>query len=658
MRLAPTVLLLLLATSVAAQTPLTVGQSVEGTLATGDANAYTLALDADQFVFGAADQQTVDVVVTVTGPDGTEIGEFDGPARGAEPFQFEAEAAGDYTITVTPFEDEEGAYALVVSRAEPLATTPEGTVRQLMAPLSLPDAPGGIVVVVRDGAVVFEEAFGLADLTDGRPYTLDTPTNIGSTSKQFTAFAIVTLAEQGLLSLDDDVRDHLPELPDFGETITLRNLLTHTSGYREFLNTLGLAGRRLDEGDAISRDEIVRIVQRQPELQNAPGAEWNYNNTGFALLTLVVERVTDQPFDQWVAENVFVPAGMTNTRFRTSPLAIVPGQARGYNRGSETGAWQEVPDLGGAMGAGGIYTTARDLARWMTTVHLGDAYPERYAQMTERYVLTTGDTTRYGLGLFASEFEDVPTIHHGGADNAHRSAFVAFPTLDAGVLVLTNSAANTDAIAFRTARAFFADAFPEADASDDAPAEAADFDPADFDDATFDAYAGRYSLDEMPTFVLEFRRSEGGGYETQATGQSALEIVPVSDSTFALTAVEASVTFHRGDDGEVRSATLHQNGDHPATRIEEPTEALDLTAYEGRYFSDELETFYTVVVEDGELVSKHLLRGDQELTHVSGETFSASGPTMAFERDADGAVTAFVVDFGRTRGIRFERVEG
>lgn len=655
MRLTPAALFLLLATSVAAQTPLTVGRSVEGTLATGDADAYTLALAADQFVLGAADQQSVDVVVTVTGPDGAEIGEFDGPARGAEPFQFEAEAAGDYTITVTPFEDGEGAYALRIDRAEPVATTPEGTARQLMAAFDRPDAPGGIVVVVEDGAVVFEEAFGLADLTDGRPYTLDTPTNIGSTSKQFTAFALVTLAEQGLLDLDDDVREHLPELPDFGETVTLRHLLTHTSGYREFLNTLGLAGRRLDEGDTIHRDEIVRIVQRQPELQNVPGAEWNYNNSGFALATLVVERVTDQPFDEWVAENVFAPTNMTATRFRTSPLAIVPGQARGYSRGSETGAWQEVPDLGGAMGAGGIYTTARDLARWMTTVHLGDAFPERYAQMTDRYVLASGDTTSYGLGLFVSEFEGVPTIHHGGADNAHRSAFVVFPTLDAGVLVLTNSATNTDAIAYRTARAFFADAFPEDDESADAPAEVADFDPADFDDTLFDGYVGRYSLDEAPAFVLEFRRDGDGGYETQATGQSALEIVPVSDSTFALTAVEASVTFHRGADGRVHSATLHQNGDHPATRIEEPAEALDLTAYEGRYFSDELETFYTIVVEEEELVARHLLRGDQELTHVSSETFSASGPTFVFERNADGAVTTFVIDFGRTRGIRFER---
>lgn len=656
MRLAPTVLLLLLATSVAAQTPLTVGQSVEGTLATGDADAYTLALSADQFVFGAADQQTVDVVVTVTGPDGAEVLEVDGPARGPEVFQFEAEAAGDYTITITPFEDGEGAYALRIDRAEPVATTPAGTARQLMAAFDRPDAPGGIVVVVEDGAVVFEEAFGLADLTTMRPYTLDTPTNIGSTSKQFTAFALVTLAEQGLLDLDDDVRDYIPELPDFGETVTLRNLLTHTSGYREFLNTLVVAGRRLGEGDAIHRDEIIRMIQRQPDLQNAPGAEWNYNNSGFALATLVVERVADQPFDEWVAENVFAPAGMADTRFRTSPQAIVPNRAAGYARG-ENGAWADVPDLGGAMGAGGIYTTARDLARWMATVHLGDAFPARYAQMTERAVLTTGDTTSYGLGLFLSEFEGVPTVHHGGADNAHRSAFVVFPTLDAGVLVLTNSATNTDAIAYRTAQAFFPEAFSDDADSDEPVAEAADFDPADFDDALFDGYAGRYSLDEAPAFVLEFRRDGDGGYETQATGQAALEIVPRSDSSFVLTAVEAAVTFHRGPDGRVRSATLHQNGDHPATRIEEPTEALDLAAYEGRYFSDELETFYTVVVEDGDLVSRHLRTGDVTLSHVSGDTFTGSGPTLEFERDADGEVTAFVVDFGRTRGIRFERFE-
>jgi len=115
------------------------------------------------------------------------------------------------------------------------------------------------------------------------------------------------LAEQGTLSLDDDVRKHIPELPDFGQRVTVRNLLTHTTGYREVYNAMQFALRRFDEGDYVSRDEMIALVQRQPVLQNAPGAEFNYNNTAFAFAAMIVERASGQPFPQFMAERVQIP---------------------------------------------------------------------------------------------------------------------------------------------------------------------------------------------------------------------------------------------------------------------------------------------------------------------------------------------------------------
>src|SRR5690606_14787827 len=203
-------------------------------------------------------------------------------------------AAGDYRIEVTPFERQSGRYALVVSRVEPVATTPEGKVDQLIAAFDRPDTPGGVVAVVRGGEVVYTRPFGVANLTHAVPFTAETRTNIGSTSKQFTAFAVVLLDQRGLVDLDADVRRYLPELPDFGETVTLRHLLNHTSGYREFLNLLAIGGAQPE--DAFDHDRIAELVIRQPALQNAPGAEWNYNNTGYALLAEVVSRVTETPF--------------------------------------------------------------------------------------------------------------------------------------------------------------------------------------------------------------------------------------------------------------------------------------------------------------------------------------------------------------------------
>ena len=664
MRVPVALVALVIAASASAQPALTPGAVRSGTLAAGAADRYALDLDAGTFVSGTADQLTVDVVVAVTGPDGAEVGTFDGPARGAEPFQFVADQAGAYEVTVRAFEDGAGDYTISVARLEPVATTPAGRVDQRLARFDGADRPGALVAVVDGGEVVFERAYGLANLTHGVPMTLGTRTNIGSTSKQFTAFALGLLAQRGALDLDDDVRQHLPELPDLGETVTLRHLLTHTSGYRDFLSTLALTGRRIDKGSYIDRAEIVQLVQRQPALQNAPGAAWNYNNSGYALAAMVVERVTGRPFPDWMAEHVFGPLGMTETVVRADPTVVVPNSAQGYLPG-EDGRWREVPDLYAAMGAGGMYTTVGDLARWLgnlETAALGG--PDLIREMTTPYVLASGDTTGYGLGLMVDRVGGRLRVHHGGADNAHRSMVAYYPELDAGVIVEFNGPEDAAAVADQVARAFFNDRFVE-----DEPAEvAAGPQPVAFDDARFDDYAGRYALDVAPGFVLEFRRDGDGGYLIEPTGQPASEVVPVSDSTFASTIVEARVTFHRDPDGVVRSATLHQNGDNRATKLDvEPTadvEPVDLSDYAGRYVSDELETVYVLAVEDGALVAR--LPGVADAFPARATTpdtfvvtvYGSYPVTLAFDRDASGAVAGFRVDSGgRTRDVRFDRVD-
>ena len=508
---------------------------------------------------------------------------------------------------------------------------------------------------MRRGELVFAEPYGMANLTYGIPYTLDTPTNIGSTSKQFTAFAITLLAERGELGLDNDVREYIPELPDLGQTVTLRHLLTHTSGYREFLNALAMTGRR---GDDIERREVVELIQRQTELQNAPGAEWNYNNTAFALLATVVERVTGEDFPDWMRANVFVPLGMTHTYVRETPQTIIPGRASGYVP-ADDGGWQEVSDLGGAMGAGGIYTTVGDLAKWMDNYRTATLGGEHVIeQMTTPYVLASGDTTEYGFGLFIDEVRGLRRYQHGGADTAHRSTFGYFPEIESGLIILTNSP-NVPGSAGHIVEAFFGEHLaPEAD--DDAPLASGEaFDPARFEPETFDAFAGRYSMEEAPAFILEFHR-DGDRYFTQATGQPEAEIFPIGPSTFELRVVDAQVTFHVEDDGSVETLTLHQNGDHPATRVEDAAEEVPLADYAGRYFSEELETFYTLAVVDGELQLSHR-RMDEPVTlsHSTGEAFTGGFPIadIEFERDGSGAVTGFRGGNGRTRGVWFERVE-
>lgn len=554
-------------TSIAAQqTPLRSGESHRGTAAPGDTIRYGVDAPDDYFVRGVADQISADITVRIVRPDGRQLRSIGGLARGEVRFQFETDGAGIYVIEIISSQDETGEYAIALDRLEPLATDPRRLADQLLSAYDGEDSPGAAVAVFKDGRTLFAKAYGMANLAYGIPFEVDTRTNIGSTSKQFTAFAVMLLVERGKLSLDDDVRTFIPELPDFGDTVRVRNLLTHTTGFREFLNLMRMAGRRLDHGDYIDRRELVAIVQRQPALQNAPGAEYNYNNTAFGLAALIVERISGMPFHEFMARNVFGPIGMTRTMVRPSPEHIVPESSEGYTP-TEDGGYRVIGDFHGAVGAGGIYTTIGDLQRWVenyATARVGSR--AIFEQMMTRNVLTTGDTTSYGLGLTIGTHRGLRRVSHGGADTAHRSQLMYYPEINAGITTQSNYAAFDGSIATRLAEAFFAEYMePERDASAGGPP------------------------------------------------------------------------------------------DRDATNPWSPT-VNELTGFVGRYFSPEIETFYSVRLDHDRLVLEHRRMDDSTLRPGATDTFAGGGLQLSFERDRNYQVIGFYMSNGRTRGVRFERV--
>jgi CubicO group peptidase (beta-lactamase class C family) len=633
------------------------GRWTPGALSDGDTARYTVRVADNTFLLGEVQQLSVDVAVRLVDSGGTQVGRFDGLGRGGERFARRLEKGGVYTIEVFAGGEESGEYRITLHRLEPVATDPRKLTDQVMARFDGSDTPGAAVQVWRDGKTLYSRAYGMANLTYGIPFRPETRTNIGSTSKQFTAFAVMLQQERGLLSLDDDIRKHVPELPAFDQVVTVRHIITHTSGLREFLNLLMMSGRRLDHGDWIDRSELVDIVQRQPALQNAPGAEWNYNNTAFGLAALIVERTSGQPFHVFMQENVFGPLGMTHTMVRPSPEHIVPGGSEGYTPGKD--GYMALGDLGGAVGAGGIYTTVGDLQIWVENYarpRIGSR--EIFDEMMTSYVLTDGKETGYGYGLSVDDQRGLKRVHHGGADVSHRSMLVYYPEIDAGLTVQSNHGQFASGVAFELAEAFFGDAM-EAEAAP--AAEGAPFDPAAYDAEDFDDFAGRYSLDAAPDFVLTFFR-EASRFYTQATGQARMEIVPTSDSAFALTAVEASVVFHRNAEGKVDGLTLNQNGENHATRLEgeEPEAwapgAAELDAFTGRFFSEELEAFYTITRDGEKLTVHHRRLDDFELTPGEVDAFTGGDLSFTFERDRNGRVIGFYVANGRTRDVRFARV--
>lgn len=633
------------------------GTTLTGTLKQNETHAYRIEAGADMFIFGYVLQQTVDVKLEVTNPDGSILASFDQPARGREYFQFNTETAGTYHLKVIPFEEEEGNYSVSLRKVEAIPADPGEQVKQLLSKYNNAQGPGAAVMVIQDDEVLYSGYFGMSNLTFGIPYNENTRHNIGSTSKQFANFALLLLQEDGKLSLDDDVRKHIPELPDFGQTVTIRHLSTHTSGYREFLNTLAMTGRSMNA--TLSRDKIINLVQQQPELQNIPGEEWNYNNTGYALIAEIIKRTSGMSFPEFMKQRVFNPLEMYSTVVRGSQAHVVESRSAGYYQ-SDEGEYLEATDLGGAMGAGGIHSTLEDLSRWVA--NFSDPKLGTQAMidsMMTPYVLNNGTPTGYGLGFFIQEYKGQKYIHHGGADVAHRSMLAWYPELDAAVITQSNDASfNAGGISAEVTDIFFKEYLKDEE-SETEETEPAEDDVFTYNTGDFDLLAGRYELSVMPGFVLTFSR-EGEQLFAQGTGQPQIALNASSDSTFSLVGVNAALTFHMNEDGSADSLTLHQNGNHIAHKIEWNPSEEELAGFSGVYFSEELQTRYKAVVsEEGKLQLEHYQLNDPiELEPGVKDEFSGGFPisNVQFIRGEAGEVTGFKAGNGRTRGVYFTKL--
>lgn len=633
------------------------GRAIAGNLAAGQRDTYTVDLRLGAFVYGEVAQIDVDVAVTVKDPAGETIQSTDVLARGSEIFTFETAAEGTYVIEVAPFEEGSGSYEITLQRVERVARDPDDRLDQMMAPYDGDDRPGVVVGVVDNGELDLVRAYGMANLTHGIAWERGTISNIGSVTKQFTAMGALLLQARGKLSIDDDIRAHIPELPDFGTAITIRHLLNHTGGYREIYNLLPITG--MEGEDAFARARAITVVQRQPELQAAPNTEWNYNNTGYILVALAIERASGQAFADYMREHVFEPLGMTDTRMKMVQGELIPGSAQGYTP-VEGGGFRTTRDLAASAGAGGVYTTVDDLARWMLNYRdatLGGA--EAIEALVTTAILESGDSTNYGLGLGLGELGGHTLYSHTGGDVSHRAYLGYLPELESGVIVMSNHASFDLSVGERIAQLFFPELAEEDAVADDGEVAG---EGGGMSDARKEALAGDWVIEVQGISLPMSVTVEDGDVFVEPQGQGRTVARPTSESTLAIAAADATLTFDFEADGTARTGTMAQAGLEMALRRVERT-TLDADAlgdYVGRYFSDELETFYEVTVDDGSLVLRHIDAAEPlPLRHTGGDDFSASVVflnTIAFQRAGNGRITGFTVSNGRTRGVLFRKM--
>lgn len=306
------------------------------------------------------------------------------------------------------------------------------------------NTPGVAVVITRNGEVIFRRGYGLANLEYGIPITPQTVFNVGSVSKQFTAFAIYLLAEQGKLSLDDDIRRYLPELPKFGKPITIKHLCYHTSGLKEPLALLSFAGWRMD--DYISTAHVLQLLSRQTALNFESGSAFRYSNANYVLLAEIVARVSGESFADFTRKNIFEPLGMQQSQFYDDNERLIKNRAYSYD--FEDGKFKKEKLNAAYVGSTALYTTAEDLAKWNANFQkpkIGNpALLQKFNALATLddgtpALLSKDMNIQHAKGQFYRNYRGIETYIHTGGDAFFRSFFGRFPQEDLSIIVLSNS---------------------------------------------------------------------------------------------------------------------------------------------------------------------------------------------------------------------------
>jgi len=511
-------------------------------------------------------------------------------------------------------------------------------------------SPGLAVLAVKDGKVLLSRGYGLANLEHRIPITPKTVFDIASVSKQFAGLAVSMLIEDGKISLQEDIREYIPELPDFGTTITINHLVHHTSGLRDWPGTLALAGWKMQ--DVISFDQILDMAFHQQALNFHPGSEYLYSNTGYNVLAEMVRRVTGRTFRRWTEENIFQPLGMTNTHFQDDHTEVIPNKATGYFC-SGKGEFFAIPNGLTALGSSSLYTSIDDLSKWV--INFLD--PRICSQtvidrMLRRGVLNNGRQIEYALGLGISRYRGLRTISHGGSWASFRTYLVHFPDQRFSVVTLMNhSPADSNKAAYDVAEIILADELkPQPKPRAKKPAE----ELAEVPVSVLDEYVGTYRLG--PAWYVSISR-EGKQLLSTATQEAPAPMTARSKSLFWVKDYGATISFVRNKTGRIdhfryRGMTCPKLSE-TATIITTPFSELI-----GQYESEELRTFYTVVEENGKLWAKHRRHGTIRLSPAWKDDFRASEwfmQSVKFTRDVEGKVNGFKVTAGRSRNQVFKK---
>ena len=543
------------------------------------------------------------------------------------------------------------------------AQTPESDIGrridQLFSAYGGENSPGCALGVIRAGALVYQKGYGKANLEFGVPIDPDsTVFDIGSVSKQFTAAAILLLVQDKKISLDDDIRRYLPELPDYHEVITLDHLLYHTSGLRDFtvLMTMGTGVRQIDYRSA---EDAWEVIKRQKRLNHPPGAKFVYSNTNYFLLGQIVERVSGKRLGEFLHERIFQPLGMRHTSVRDRHDTVVPQFASAYAL-DESGAHRLNEINWEFTGSSSILSTVTDLAKWDGNFDEPRVGGEWLVQQLQRNgIRNDGVKLDLGRGLFTGQYRGVKAIYHPGATAGYNAQFFRLPEERFSTVILCNvDKANAASLSFTVADVFLADEISKRRASAARPTADAAIVPAALAGTGQGNYAGTY-LDRYSQSLHTVQFADGKLWYA-APHQKALALEPTGERRFRLPG-KATSSLAFSSQGKRRLLTVARGSGEPAEleRVRPlPAGPQALGDYSGAYASPEIDVRWTFVIRDGKLYKQARREKEKPMEAVFEDAFTVAEDSelIRFRRDGSKRVTGFTVDNPRVLDVVFTKV--
>jgi len=492
-----------------------------------------------------------------------------------------------------------------------------------------PGTPGCAVAIGQAGKPVLARAYGQADLEHHAPNTPETVFEAGSVSKQFTAAAVLLLAQDGKLSLSDDVRKYLPELPDYGQRITIDHLLTHTSGLRDWGALVQMSGWPRGTR-AVTMDQALALTARQRSLNFQPGTRYSYTNTGYVLAALIVQRVSGKTLAEFTRERMFAPLGMMHTQWRDNFRRVVPDRAVAYSRADA--AYEQDMPFEDVIGHAGLLTTVGDLLVWneaLTSKRLGAFVAQHLEQIP---ALPAGQQSVYGHGVSVTKYHGALEVAHDGSTAGYRTWLGRYPEQGLSIALLCNAGdVNPGTLAHAIAQELLAPA------ADSAPQPSAQPTPA--------VLAGTF-YNELSGVKVSLVHRDGALALSNGTALRAL-----GGNAFA---VKAGTFTFADNDGFIARAPGGET-----VRYRRVGEASASAAYAGRYRNEEVMTTYQVIPDGANLDFRIADRPDFifHLAPLGPDTFGGDDIVLHFKRDAKGAIAGASVATDRLFDLQFQKLD-